>query len=135
METDRTKTEDGTASGNFYDLTITYDPQLVLPTSRNTFSVTSANGCIASIGTDISFMTTNIDFTLGYAINMQGNPYRYANVTIHDFSITKICSSAVVIPAAPVIMSFDTSRRNYYIALLREMKYMPPPITRIEPRM
>ena len=98
------KTEDGTASGNFYDLTITYDPQLVLPTSRNTFSVTSANGCIASVGTNISFITNNIDFTLGYAINMQGNPYRYANVTIHDFSITKICSSAVVIPAAPVIM-------------------------------
>ena len=97
------KTEDGSALGNFYDLTITYDPQLILPTSKNTFSVSSGNGCITPFGTDVYFLTTNIDFTLGYSINTQGEPYRYSNLTIHDFSLTKICSSAIITPAVPVI--------------------------------
>ncbi len=97
------KTEDGSSTGNFYDITVTYDPNLILPTSRTTFSATSANGCMPSIGTNISFVTNNIDFTLGYALNMQGEPYRYSNVTIHEFSIDKICSAQVVVPDEPVI--------------------------------
>ena len=97
------KNDAGTASGNVYDLIITYDPEKLLPNSRTTFSVTSPNGCISSIGTDVYFVSNNIDFTLGYATNMQGEPYRYSDVTIHEFSITKICSSPIVTPEAPVI--------------------------------
>lgn len=97
------KNAEGTGSGNFYDLTITYDPQLILPTSRNTFSVTSANGCMPSIGTDIIFQGTNIDFTIGYAFNTQGEPHRHSNVTVYEFSITKICSEPIENPDEPVI--------------------------------
>lgn len=97
------KNEDGTSSGSTYDLIITYDPEFVLPTSRTTFSVVSPNGCISSIGTNITFASNNIDFTLGYATNQQNEPYRYSNVTIHEFSITKICSSEIIVPSEPVI--------------------------------
>ena len=44
-----------------------------------------------------ALITLNIDFnplayglTLGYNINKQGQPYRYSNVTIHEFSINKL---------------------------------------------
>lgn len=97
------KTETGESGGNFYDIIVTYDPELVLPTSRTTFSVTSPNGCMSSIGTNITFVSNNIDFTLGYALNMQGEPYRYSNVTIHEFSITKIRSEQIVVPDEPII--------------------------------
>ena len=97
------KTETGASGGDIYDIVVTYDPELILPTSRNTFSVTSPNGCITSIGTNLKFVTNNIDFTLGYALNMQGEPYRYSDVTIYEFSITKICNTEIVTPAEPAI--------------------------------
>ena len=97
------KNAQGTDTGTTYDLIITYDPQLVLPTSRTTFSVTSPNGCISSIGTNITFVVNNIDFTIGYANNMQGEPYRYSDVTIHEFSITKICDAPLITPEEPII--------------------------------
>lgn len=126
------KNEDGTASGNTYDLTITYDPELVLPTSRTKFSVTSANGCIQSIGTNIVFASNNIDFTLGYALNMQGEPYRYSNVKILDFSITKICSAQLIIPSEPeiscdgqlVTITCDTEDARIYYRLGQTGSYL-----------
>ena len=97
------KNDDGTATGHTYDITITYDPQMVLPTSRNTFSVTSANGCISSIGTDVTFESTDIDFTIGYTNSTQGTKHRFSNMVIHDFNITKICSTPLVNPDEPEI--------------------------------
>ena len=135
------KNDAGTATGNTYDLTITYDPQLVLPTSRNTFYVTSANGCISSIGSDITFQSTNIDFTIGYTNNTQGNPHRYANMTIHDFSITKICSAPIENPDEPeitcdgeyVTITCDTQDAYIYYRLNESGNYIvyssPIPIT------
>ena len=98
------KNDDGTATGHTYDLTITYDPQFVLPTSRNTFYVTSANGCISSIGADVTFESTDIDFTIGYTNSTQGTRHRFSNMTIHDFNITKICSNPIEIPDEPEIV-------------------------------
>lgn len=97
------KSEDGSSEGEYYDLIITYDPQLILPTSRTTFSVTSPNGCISSIGTNVTFDTNNIDFTIGYAVGQQGQKFRYSNATFYDFSITKICNAQIVVPDEPVI--------------------------------
>lgn len=97
------KNETGSEAGDIFDLIITYDPQLVLPTSRTTFSVTSPNGCISSIGTNVTFDTNNIDFTIGYAVGQQGQKFRYSNATIYDFSITKICTVPIVVPDEPVI--------------------------------
>lgn len=126
------KNAEGTGSGNFYDLTITYDPQLILPTSRNTFSVTSANGCISSVGTDIYFEDTNIDFTIGYAFNTQGNPHRHASLTVYDFSITKICSNPIENPENPVIacdgehvsITCDTEDATIYYRLNQTGSYL-----------
>lgn len=126
------KNESGTGSGNFYDLTITYDPQLVLPTSRNTFSVTSANGCVSSTGSNVYFDSTNIDFTIGYTFNTQGNPHRHSNVTIHDFSIVKICSTPIVTPEEPVIacdgehvsITCETSGARIYYRLNQTGNYV-----------
>ena len=98
------KHPDGSASGNLYDVIVTYDPQMILPTSRTKFSVTSPNGCISSIGTDVDFITNNIDFTLGYATSMSGTPYRYSSAIIHEFAITKICSASLEPPEEPEIV-------------------------------
>ena len=127
------KNEDGTESGNTYDLTITYDPEMILPNSRTTFYVTSANGCMPSLGTNIHFISNNIDFTLGYALNMQSEPYRYSNVKIHDFSITKICSSGIIIPSIPVVscdgevitITCETANANIYYRLNQTGNYLP----------
>lgn len=97
------RTADGSGTGNTYDIIVTYDPELALPTSRTTFSATSPNGCMSSVGTNVTFPSNNIDFTLGYALNMQGEPYRYSNVKILEFSIEKICAAQVVVPDEPVI--------------------------------
>lgn len=97
------RTADGSGTGHTYDIIVTYDPELVLPTSRTTFSATSPNGCMTSVGANVTFPSNNIDFTLGYALNMQGEPYRYANVKILEFTIDKICSAQVVVPDEPVI--------------------------------
>lgn len=73
-----------------FDLTITYDPNKTKNSYK--FIVTSAIGSIVN-GThskDVVFATNNIDFTLGYAINSQGLPFRYAGVTIYEFSVTKL---------------------------------------------
>lgn len=97
------KNEAGTTSGNIFDLIITYDPQLILPTSRTTFSVTSPNGCISSIGANVLFDSNNIDFTIGYATSMAGTPYRYSDVTIYEFTITKVCTAPIIVPDEPII--------------------------------
>ena len=97
------KNESGSDTGITYDLIITYDPQLVLPTSRTTFSVTSPNGCISSIGTNVTFDSNNVDFTIGYAMSQAGTPYRFSNVTIRKFSIVKVCSASLITPDEPVV--------------------------------
>lgn len=71
-----------------YDLTITYDPNKTK--NNKQFIVTSSLNSLTTISKDIVFATNNIDFTLGYAINSQGLPFRYAGVTIYEFSVTKL---------------------------------------------
>lgn len=71
-----------------YDITVTYDPQKIKNSYK--FIVTSSIGSLSAIRTDKTFATNNIDFTLGYAINSQSLPFRYASVTIYEFTITKL---------------------------------------------
>ena len=44
----------------------------------------------------------DLDLTIGYAISMAGTPYRYSNVTIHEFEVTKIADEVISI-AQPTI--------------------------------
>ena len=133
------KTADGTGTGNTYDIIVTYDPELVLPTSRNTFYATSPNGCMSSVGANVTFPSNDLDFTLGYALDMQGEPYRYANVTIHEFSITKICNTEIITPEIPeisyanntVTITCETSGASIFYRLNQAGNYSPysSPIT------
>jgi hypothetical protein len=70
------------------DVTVTYDPDKLYNNYK--FTVTSANGSLQTIHADKVFANLNMDFTIGYAISSQGTPYRYANVTVYEFSITKL---------------------------------------------
>lgn len=77
-----------TGVNDVYDLNIIYDPQLKQYPSK--FRCESNNTSMSTITANVTFEQTQMDFTLGYAVNQQGNPYRYANVTIYDFTITKL---------------------------------------------
>ena len=44
----------------------------------------------ATISLNIDFNPLDYGVTLGYNINQQGQPYRYSNVTIYEFSINKL---------------------------------------------
>ena len=70
------------------DITVTYDPDKLHNNYK--FTVTSANGSLQTIQADKTFANLNMDFTIGYALSSQGSPYRYTNVTVYEFSITKI---------------------------------------------
>lgn len=73
---------------DIYDITIIYDPLLVKYPSK--FRCISNQGQFSTVSANITFESTQFDVVLGYAINQQGNPYRYSNVTIYEFSITKL---------------------------------------------
>lgn len=126
------KTADGSGPGDIYDIIVTYDPELYLPTSRTKLSVTSPNGCMQSVGADVTFPTNNIDFTIGYATSMSGTPYRYSNATIYDFSITKICSASIEVPEIPeivcdgerVYITCETHGANIYYRFGRSGNYL-----------
>jgi len=73
---------------NEYDITVTYDPHKLYNNYK--LRVTSALGSIQTIQADKEFSTLNMDFTIGCALSSQGTPYRHANVTIYEFTITKL---------------------------------------------
>jgi hypothetical protein len=71
-----------------YDYTIAYDPKLKKYPSK--FRCQDNLNGSATITLNIDFNPLDIGFTLGYNINQQGKPYRYSNVQIYEFSITKL---------------------------------------------
>jgi len=75
---------------NVYYLKYIYDPSLSTGKMKiynlwnsSTKEIASNNNALGS---------QNLEITIGYALNMQGNPYRYANVDILEFNITKLSS-------------------------------------------
>ena len=87
-----------------YDLIITYNPA----ESTNKFRLHDnlAKEYALSLNKYLQD-DMNLEVTLGYALNMQGQPYRYANVTVYDFSVNRLDTTAQV--AAPTI-SCDGTR-------------------------
>ena len=71
-----------------YDYTIAYDPTLKKYPSK--FRCQDNLNGAATISLNIDFNPLSYGFTLGYNINQQGQPYRYSNVEIYEFSITKL---------------------------------------------
>jgi len=71
-----------------YDFNIIYDPNLLYYPSK--FRVEDLQGRTSTITANIDFATNNMDFVLGYAINQNDEPYRYSNVTIYEFSLSRL---------------------------------------------
>lgn len=75
---------------NVYYLKYVYNPSLSTGKMKiynlwnsSTTTIGSSNDALGS---------QNLEITIGYALNMQGNPYRYANVDILEFNVTKLSS-------------------------------------------
>ena len=109
-----------------YDLIVTYNPA----ESTNKFRLHDnlAKEYALSLNKYLQD-DMNLEVTLGYALNMQGQPYRYANVTVYDFSINRLDTTAQV--AAPTIscdgtrvgISCSTPGAKIYYRTSSENKY------------
>ena len=75
-------------NNNVYDYTIAYDPLLKKYPSK--FRCQDNLNGAATISLNVNFEELNYGFTLGYNINQQGQPYRYSNVEIYEFTINKL---------------------------------------------
>jgi len=73
---------------NVYEYRIVYDPELKKYPSK--FRCEDLLNGAATISLNIDFNPLNYGLTLGYNINQQGEPYRYSNVDILEFSVTKL---------------------------------------------
>ena len=75
------------SNGN-YDITVIYDPNKT--TINKKLRVIDNRRSVTMVDKDITFETNDLDFLLGYALSQAGTGYRYSNVQILDFSITKL---------------------------------------------
>lgn len=91
---------------NVYDFIITYDPSQ----SSRKFALHDnlAKEYALSVNKTLQ-NNVNLELTIGYALNMQNQPYRYSNVTIYDFEVNRLDSNISV--TAPTI-SCDGMRVN-----------------------
>ena len=115
--------ENGTRiSSNVYEfnITITYDPTA----STNNFvaynNITHQNIFVNS-GTfpDIESLRY-LKVTLGYAMDASGNPYRYSNIDVKNFSITRLSSVAapvITCNGTQVAISCETQGATIYYRL------------------
>ena len=73
---------------NVYYLKYVYDPSL----STGKMKIYNLwNSSTTTIGSNNNALgSQNLEITIGYALNMQGNPYRYDNVDILEFNVTKL---------------------------------------------
>lgn len=79
-----------TGSVKAYNLRIVYDPT----STGTTFTCinTATQHTIfssSSLFPDIEELK-NLKVTIGYAVNASGNPYRYSNITVHNFELKKL---------------------------------------------
>ena len=74
---------------NVYYLKYVYDPSLETGKMK-IYNLWNSSKEIGS--NDKALGSQNLEITIGYALNMQGNPYRYANVDILEFNVTKLSS-------------------------------------------
>jgi len=70
------------------ELNIIYDPDMLIYPSK--FRMEQLHNNAATLSVNVEFNSNQMDFTIGYAISQQGEPYRYANLELYDFSISKL---------------------------------------------
>lgn len=71
-----------------YDFTISYDPTLKKYPSK--FRCVDNFGRGATLSFNYNFDPIDYEFTIGYNLNQQGQPYRYSNLTVYEFTINKL---------------------------------------------
>lgn len=75
-------------NNHIYDITVTYDPNLTKYSKKIIARDNINNKNIYS--QNYTFSDDELQLTLGYALNIQGQPYRYSVCSIYEFSITKL---------------------------------------------
>lgn len=75
-------------NANMYDFTISYDPTLKKYPSK--FRCVDNLGRGSTISYNYNFDPIEYEFTIGYNINQKGQPYRYSNLTVYEFTINKL---------------------------------------------
>jgi hypothetical protein len=76
------------ANANMYDFTISYDPTLKKYPSK--FRCVDNFGRGSTISYNYDFDPIEYELTIGYNLNQQGQPYRYSNLTVYEFTINKL---------------------------------------------
>lgn len=126
-------------SGNTYeyDIKITYNPLANVDTfvCKNML-----NGSIIYVNDglfpDIEELR-NLKITIGYAVDINGNPYRYSNIDVMSFSISKLSlvvkNPVIRCTGESVLISCETSGASIYYKLNQSGNYdlysLPIPIT------
>lgn len=83
----RTTFTGGHNGQNVYDITVTYDP------NQATHKFVVYNNYTHATLQDVNKTLQNdvdLDLTIGYSFDHNGDPMRHSNVTIHDFSVSRL---------------------------------------------
>lgn len=75
-------------NANMYDFTVSYDPTLKKYPSK--FRCVDNFGRGSTISYNYDFDPIDYEFTIGYNLNQKGQPYRYSNLTVYEFTINKL---------------------------------------------
>lgn len=75
-------------NNHIYDITVTYDPNLTKYSKKIIARDNINNKNIYSQNN--TFSDDELQLTLGYALNIQGQPYRYSVCSIYEFTINKL---------------------------------------------
>lgn len=75
-------------NANMYDFTISYDPTLKKYPSK--FRCVDNYGRGSTSSFNHNFDPIEYEFTIGYNLNQKGEPYRYSNLTVYEFTINKL---------------------------------------------
>lgn len=86
--TSRADITDGHDGNNVYDITVTYNPNITNKfVVRNNITETNIQTKAKSIQDDV-----NLDMTIGYSTDHNGNEIRHSNVTVLEFNVQKLTS-------------------------------------------
>ena len=123
--TTRTNFTTGCSENNVYYMTIIYDPS-----QSSKFKVRN-NVVNANIQTSDKSLQDNVDLdlTLGYSTDHEGNQIRHSNITVYDFSVSKLDPAATITQPTiscnnnQVTMSCATDGAKIFYKVSTDSKY------------
>ena len=103
-----------------YNLRIVYDPT----STGTTFTCINTATQYTIFSSSLLFPDIdelkNLKVTIGYAVNASGNPYRYSNITVHNFDLKKlknVANPTITCENNVVTIDCDTVGANVYYRL------------------